>query len=266
MVEGEVEKNEKGEYVMVDVEGQVTITYYCAREGCDLGSAEKPETLTGTLSQFKVVATTEQTCQQDGIVTITYTPAEGDPVVLEGYNIGKANHTHGTFIFEEGKAPDGKEPYEYDSSFMELLGNTVPACTGEAEAVFRCDDCDKLISIMVKGPHDMETAELTQAETHNCPAIYHCTVCGAYFASGEPVEHTWQVKAGTETAPQENVDGSITLECTGCDAEKTITLPSSAIRLEGRGSLRFLRLRQSCQVQRDDQLHGHGWLYVLGQQ
>ena len=225
MVEGEVEKNEKGEYVMVDVEGQVTITYYCAREGCDLGSAEEPETLTGTLSQFKVVATTEQTCQQDGIVTITYTPAEGDPVVLEGYNIGKANHTHGTFIFEEGEAPDGKEPYEYDSSFMELLGNTVPACTGEAEAVFRCDDCDKLISIMVKGPHDMETAELKQDATHNCPAIYHCTVCGAYFASGEPVAHTWQVKAGTETAPQENVDGSITLECTGCEAEKTITLP-----------------------------------------
>ncbi len=221
-VDGEFTKDANGNWSVVAVDGQVTIRVYCTK--CDdYGTEGDPRTLTDAASRFTVTVEQEQTCTQDGILTLTYTPASGAAMVFEGINRGMSAHYHGEFEY------DPEEVYtlsEYD--FMQLTGNSAPSCQGQGTAIFYCDGCDRPITVTVRGDHTR--GERVNEATHARPAEYQCSVCHDNFFYGDPVAHTWVINEAEGTngvnLPTATQGGTLYLICSGCSTTMNVTLPA----------------------------------------
>lgn len=193
-----------------------SVSIYCSRcEEC--GTEDSPTELTGSIANYEESVVVAQSCDRDGIIDIRCT-VDGQVYIFENINIGRALHS------KDGHEIDDTQVYglnEFGENFFELTGNSPDACTGNGDAIFRCDCCGKWILVSVTGPHTR--GELVSAATHSAPAQYKCSVCSENFSDGDPALHSWKVDSVSNATA--TAEGSITFRC-DCGETKTLALPA----------------------------------------
>ena len=192
----------------------------------------------GALAALDKVVKTPATCEVDGIITYSWTPAGSTTPVTADVNVGKALHKLNNEYIDD-------QEVHYVGNGIIAMGNSTPACDSltPGQGMFTCEVCEKPISVPVKQAHTKPATGVVVNDadcTNPGSEEYDCAVCGEHIVNPiDALDHIEEYDYDTLVEPEANVAGSIKVVCTreGCGVEiHTVVIPALSEASNATGS------------------------------